>query len=352
MRNYKQYNVIGLMSGSSLDGVDLAFASFYYNKSWKYQLNVCQTIPYNKKWQKHLQQLHHKSITEINESSKLYAIYLSKLLSDFIIKHKLKVDLISSHGHTVLHDPDKGITLQIGDGKIINAKLKIPVVSDFRSLDVALGGQGAPLVPVGDELLFNKYDYCLNLGGFSNFSFKNNGLRTAYDICPVNIVLNEYSNKLGKQYDNKGLIAKTGSINNNLLKELNNINYYQKLPPKSLGKEWLEREFGCIVKKYNDSIPNIIRTLVEHIAIQIANCIKSGQCLVTGGGAYNTFLMQRIKVNSQANFILGDKKLIEFKEALIFGLLGVLNIEKQINCLASVTGAERNSVVGKHFDQL
>ena len=351
MRIYKQYNVIGLMSGTSLDGVDLAFASFYFNKTWKYKLHICQTIPYNKKWQTHLQQLHLKSISEIYESSERYAIYLSHLLDDFIIKNNLKVDLISSHGHTVLHEPEKSITLQIGDGKIINAKLNIPVISDFRSLDVELGGQGAPLVPVGDELLFSKYDYCLNLGGFSNFSFKNDGLRKAYDICPVNIVLNKYSKKLGKQYDNNGLISKTGSINNDLLKELNNINYYKKLPPKSLGKEWLEREFLHVLKKYNDSTPNILRTLVEHIAIQIANCIKSGKCLVTGGGAFNTFLIQRIKAISQANFILGDKKLIEYKEALIFGLLGVLNVEKEINCLASVTGAKRNSIVGKYFDQ-
>ena len=199
MRIYKQYNVIGLMSGTSLDGVDLAFASFYYNKTWKYQLDVCQTIPYNKEWQTHLQQLHLKPISEIYQSSKRYAIYLSQLLNDFILKNNLKVDLISSHGHTVLHDPEKSITLQIGNGKIINEKLNIPVVSDFRILDVELGGQGAPLVPVGDELLFSKYDYCLNLGGFSNFSFKNDGLRKAYDICPVNIVLNKYYQKYGEQ---------------------------------------------------------------------------------------------------------------------------------------------------------
>ena len=346
---YKQHNVIGLMSGTSLDGVDLAFVSFHHDKSWQYQLGVCQTIPYDEQWQKELKELHLRPLSEIQESSQRYAIYLSQLLSDFILKHNLQVDLICSHGHTVLHQPEKGITLQIGDGKIINTQLNIPVVCDFRTLDVELGGQGAPLVPVGDELLFSEFDYCLNLGGFSNFSFNNDGLRQAYDICPVNIVLNEYAHKLGEEYDNEGQIAKTGSINNELLKELNTINYYQQLPPKSLGKEWLEKEFMPILKKYNDSTPNIMRTVVEHIAIQIADCIRSGQCLVTGGGALNTFLMQRIVANSQANFILGNKKLIEYKEALIFGFLGVLNRENQINCLASVTGAKRNSIVGKYF---
>ena len=140
------------MSGTSLDGVDLAFVNFYHDKKWEYQLGECQTIPYDEKWKKQLKELLHKSIYEINDFSIQYAIYLSKLLKDFI-KNKLKVDLISSHGHTILHQPDKGITLQIGDGKIINTCLNIPVVCDFRILDVKLGGQGAPLVPIGDELL-------------------------------------------------------------------------------------------------------------------------------------------------------------------------------------------------------
>lgn len=349
MGSYKQYNVIGLMSGTSLDGVDLAFINFYHDKSWQYKLRECQTISYNEQWQKELKELHLKSITEILDSSKRYAVYLSQLLSNFILENNLHVDLICSHGHTILHRPEKGISLQIGDGKIINKQLNIPIVCDFRTLDVALGGQGAPLVPIGDELLFSEYDYCLNLGGFSNFSYSEAGLRKAYDICPVNIVLNEYARKLNKEYDNEGKIAKTGKINFELFKELNAIYYYKQSPPKSLGREWLEKDFLPILKKYNDNIPNIMRTIIEHIAIQIAKCIKSGKCLVTGGGAFNTFLLHRIKANSQANFITGNKKLINYKEALIFGFLGVLNRENQINCLASVTGAKRNSIVGKYF---
>jgi anhydro-N-acetylmuramic acid kinase len=345
----KQYKVLGLMSGTSLDGIDLAFITFNYDKVWQYELGVCQTFAYQMKWLKELKELHLKSRDYINKIDIKYAEYLSQTIESFISNNKLDIDLICSHGHTILHEPKKGVTLQIGNGEIINKLLNIPVVSDFRSGDVALGGQGAPLVPIGDDLLFSNYDYCLNLGGFSNFSFKNNGLRQAYDICPVNIVLNEYANKLGKEYDNEGQIGKIGSINNELLNELNGISYYQNLPPKSLGKEWLEKDFLPILKRYNDSVPNIMRTVVEHIAIQIADCIKLGQCLVTGGGALNTFLMQRIAANSQANFILGNKKLIEYKEALIFGLLGVLNREGEINCLASVTGAKRNSIVGKYF---
>ena len=346
---YKQHNVIGLMSGTSLDGVDLAFVTFKYDRLWQYELGVCQTIPYDEKWLKVLKGLHLKSRDEIRAVSQDYAHYLSLLIDRFIQKNKLHVDAICSHGHTILHQPNKGITLQIGDGQEINKRLNIPVVSDFRSLDVELGGQGAPLVPIGDELLFKEYDCCLNLGGFSNFSFSKEKKRLAYDICPVNIALNTYANQLGYDYDKNGQIAQKGRINNSLLSELNGLKYYTTLAPKSLGKEWLENNFLPLTDKYEDSLENKLRTLVEHMAIQIGSCIPNGRCLLTGGGAFNTFLLQRMHVHSKANFILGDKKLIEYKEALIFGLLGVLKIENQINCLASVTGAKRDSIVGEYF---
>ena len=345
---YKQHNVIGLMSGTSLDGVDLAFIRFHYDKSWHYELGVCQTIPYDEQWLNELKTLHLKPLTDIQEANQRYAKYLSQLLNRFIQKNKLQVDAICSHGHTILHQPNKGITLQIGDGQEINKRLNIPVVSDFRSLDVELGGQGAPLVPIGDELLFNEYDYCLNLGGFSNFSYSKEKKRLAYDICPVNIALNTYANQLGYDYDKNGQMAQKGRINNSLLYELNGLKYYTTLAPKSLGKEWLENNFLPLVDKCEDSLENKLSTLVEHMAIQMGSCIPSGRCLLTGGGAFNTFLLQRMHVHSKANFIVGDKKLIEYKEALIFGLLGVLKIENQINCLASVTGAKRDSVVGQY----
>lgn len=345
----KQYKVLGIMSGTSLDGVDLAFITFHYDKIWQYELGVCQTFAYDKKWLKKLKDLHLKAREYINEVDIEYAEYLSELIDGFIANNRLEIDLICSHGHTVLHEPEKGITLQIGNGKIINKIVEIPVVSDFRILDVELGGQGAPLVPIGDELLFKEYDYCLNLGGFSNFSYSQNEERKAYDICPTNIGLNHYANQLGHDYDKNGVLAESGKLNKQLLKKLNNIEYYKQTPPKSLGKEWLEKKFISIIDQFEDTIENKLNTIAEHAAIQIANCIKEGTCLVTGGGTFNTFLMKRITTHSKAKFTLGDKKLIEYKEALIFGLLGVLNREGEINCLASVTGAKRNSVVGKYF---
>jgi len=344
-----KYRVIGLMSGTSLDGVDLAYVTFQFDKEWQYDLGPCQTFSYNDVWLEELSGLHLKDKDYMNDIDNKYAKLLSSLITQFIDEHHLEVDLICSHGHTILHQPEKGITFQIGNGAIINELLNIPVVSDFRRLDVELGGQGAPLVPVGDEILFKEYDYCLNLGGFSNFSYSENGVRKAFDICPVNIALNYYSKKLGFEFDKNGDIAKSGTINTRLLNELNNLDYYHQSPPKSLGKEWLEEHFLSLIENSKDSIENILCTLVEHAAIQIGNCINQGKCLVSGGGAFNSFLMQRIQHHSQSNFILADKKLIEYKEALIFGLLGVLQRENQINCLASVTGAKIDSIAGKHY---
>ena len=344
-----KYRVIGLMSGTSLDGVDLAYVNFNFDGSWQYELGICQTFSYDENWLKELKELHLKSRDYINQIDNEYAKYLSNLISLFIKNNSLEVDLICSHGHTVLHEPEKGITLQIGNGKIINESLDIPVVCDFRSLDVELGGQGAPLVPIGDEILFKEYNYCLNLGGFSNFSYTYNGERKAYDICPINIALNHYSNKLGYKYDKNGDIAKNGSVNNELLEKLNAIYYYHKPPPKSLGKEWLEKHFIPLVDMVEDTVENKLCTLVEHAAIQIGKCITEGNCLITGGGTFNSYLINKIRDHSASKFTFSNKKLIEYKEAMIFGLLGVLHKENKINCLASVTGAKRNSSTGKYF---
>lgn len=346
MNSSLNYNVIGLMSGTSLDGIDLAYVNFSYDKKWMYKILECETYSYDLNWFNLLQTLHLESEKKISKINEDYGKFLANIIDDFISKNNLNVDLICSHGHTVLHQPEKKITVQIGCGKTIQKQLRIPVVCDFRSLDVKLGGQGAPLVPVGDELLFNQYDYCLNLGGFSNFSYQKDNERKAYDICPVNIVFNKYANKLERKFDKNGELAKQGIVNENLLKQLNNLDYYKIDPPKSLAKEWLEKNFIPIIDSYNDSEKNNLRTLVEHAAIQIGSCIKNGKCLVTGGGAFNSFLIERMKQNSNANFILSNKKLIEYKEAMIFGLLGVLRKENQINCLSSVTGAQRDSCTG------
>ena len=228
----------------------------------------------------------------------------------------------------------------------------LPVVCDFRIQDVKLGGQGAPLVPIGDLLLFRDYDYCINLGGFSNLSEKNKEGIIAFDICPVNIVLNKYSRKLGYEFDNNGKISKSGLINPKLLLDLNNISYYKKKHPKSLGLEWVNKNIFPLIDSYNLEIADILRTFSEHIAIQISNIIKdpNASILITGGGVKNNFLFSLLRDKISNNFIKPDYDLIDFKEALIFAFLGILKIRNEVNCLKSVTGALKDHSSGVIFE--
>jgi anhydro-N-acetylmuramic acid kinase len=339
------------MSGTSLDGLDIAYITFVFRENtWKAQLGECETIPYSSFWETELKTLSSKNKEYISEIDNKYGKYLSQCVNDFIERNELKVDLICSHGHTIFHEPQKKVTLQIGNGNIISQECKKPVVFDFRSMDVDLGGQGAPLVPVGDHLLFSNYKYCLNLGGFSNFSFQENGKRIAFDISPLNVILNKYSNFLGSSYDEEGKIARRGNFNKDLFDELNKLQYYHKKAPKSLGIEWVNENFIPIVETYKESNENILRTCLEHFAFQIGSKLKTNQCLVTGGGAFNTFLIERIKHFSNAEIIIPNNKLVEFKEALVFGFLGVLKIKNQINCYKSVTGASQDSISGQFID--
>ncbi|HKJ06628.1 MAG TPA: anhydro-N-acetylmuramic acid kinase, partial [Flavobacteriaceae bacterium] len=241
-----------------------------------------------------------------------------------------------------------GYTLQIGNGPQIFNATKVKTICDFRVQDVQLGGQGAPLVPIGDKLLFSKYNYCLNLGGFANVSFEEKNKRIAFDICPVNIVMNFYAKQLGKEYDNKGLIARKGKIHKTLLNDLNAISFYKKTPPKSLGFEFVKAVIFPLIQKYNLPVPTILRTFIEHIAIQMASVIKGEkkECLITGGGAFNTFLIEVLAQKTAVKLILPSEEIINYKEALIFALLGYLKNFNQVNCLQSVTGASRNHSSG------
>jgi anhydro-N-acetylmuramic acid kinase len=265
----------------------------------------------------------------------------------------LNIDFIASHGHTIFHQPNKKITFQIGDGSAIAAETGLPVVCDFRSLDVALNGQGAPLVPIGDRMLFNDFQYCLNLGGFANISFEKNNKRTAFDICPVNIILNFLSEITGSSFDNKGKIASSGKVDHALLSALNQKKYYKKNPPKSLGKEWVISEILPLLALDTISISDKLRTFCEHIADQITKVLPPdmpAKVLVTGGGAHNDFLVRLLKQKSKNEIILPDKKTIDYKEALIFSFLGVLRMRNEINCLKNVTGASKDNIGGAVYD--
>lgn len=342
--------VIGLMSGTSLDGIDLVYVKFDKKDCQNFKIIESETIVYSSKWKNTLQKAIRYSNEELVSLDRDYGLFLAQTINNFIDKYKLsKVDFIASHGHTILHQPKKGITLQIGSGKEIAKITNTKVVCDFRTQDVKLGGQGAPLVPVGDELLFSNYDYCLNLGGFSNISYKKNDKRIAFDICPVNIVLNHYVHKLGLQFDDKGQIASKGTLNQKLLDELNRLEFYQKEPPKSLGLEWVQEHIFPLIDELETDVPSILRTFTEHIAFQISKIIENNSVLITGGGAFNSFLINRLETVAKIKISLPNNQLIDFKEALIFAFLGVLKIDNQINCLSSVTGALKDHSSGVIF---
>lgn len=353
--NKTQYRVVGVMSGTSLDGVDLVAASFSLDDgSWAYHIEAAHTEPYSAYWQAVLKDLVSQSMEDLQQIDKDYTEYLAGFIQDFIAANKLKaLDAICSHGHTALHQPEKGLTYQIGNLPGLYELLQLPVVCNFRVQDVALGGQGAPLVPIGDALLFSDYDFCLNLGGFANVSTENQQQRIAYDICPVNIVLNHYVSSLGLAYDDQGQIASTGDIHQELLQHLNGLEFYKKEAPKSLGLEWVKQQVFPLINSFQLPIATVLRTFVEHIATQIATELNKAQeatVLVTGGGAYHRFLIHQIQARTSNSLVVPDKALVNFKEALVFGFLGVLKLRGAVNCLSSVTGAKQDHSSGIIFN--
>lgn len=347
----ENYNVLGVMSGTSLDGVDIAHIELIFNKeNWIYKIHETSTVAYSSDWLNRLKNAVDYNDDQLNILNKEYTELLGSIIKEFIHCHSTSgLDAVCSHGHTILHQPHRGITLQIGNLPEIAQITQQTIVCDFRVQDVELGGQGAPLVPIGDRLLFSSYDYCLNLGGFSNISFEENGKRIAYDICPVNTVLNYYATRLGKEYDAGGELARSGKIIPELLSALNELEFYAASYPKSLGFEFVKGTVLPLIEKFEISDNDKLRTFTEHIAIQIARVTGSGKLLVTGGGAYNTFLMERLNELSMSIITITDDKTIQYKEALIFALLGVLKLRGDINVLASVTGASGDHSSGKIY---
>lgn len=340
----KVYHVIGVMSGTSLDGVDVAYVRFEcLDEKWRFTILEAITYPYSEYWYTELSHAIHLSQEELKVLDVAYTNYLGELCAKFIEHYKVvELDAVCSHGHTIFHKPDLGYTFQLGNLSNFSNWVDVKVVCDFRVQDVALGGQGAPLVPIGDRLLFSEYDACLNLGGFANVSYdEKDGNRIAFDIVAVNTVMNETVKVLGMNFDKDGSLAKKGDVNQELLAELNALDFYRELPPKSLGIEYVNENLFPIIKRYDLNTKDLLRTFVEHIAIQINKGIPKdiNRVLVTGGGVYNKFLMERIRANSSNEFYVPESIVVEFKEALVFGFLGVLRLEGQINVLCSVTGA-------------
>lgn len=348
-----EYHIVATMSGTSLDGLDIIYVTFKFDGAWSFTIHNSETIPYDAIWKRKFKNLINLSSEELKRTDEEFTNYLAETIGAFISKNKIKkIDFISSHGHTALHQPQQQLTYQIGNLPILAQLLGQTIVCDFRVQDVEFGGQGAPLVPIGDKLLFSEYDYCINLGGFANLSTDDHSTRIAYDICPANIVLNHYVNILGHEFDDKGSIAESGALDDKLLDKLNALEFYKQDYPKSLGLEWVNEVVFPLIDDYNLKTEDILKTFTEHIAVQIAKEInkkESALVMITGGGAYNDYLISRIKSKTKNKIVIPSKKIIEFKEALIFGLLGVLKIRYEINCLASVTGAKHDHSSGKIF---
>lgn len=349
-----EYKVLGLMSGTSLDGLDMAYCRFTRGSEgdWKYEILIAETQPWEESWQQAIHDAYYLQGAKLIEFHFRLGHELGRRASAFLHKHGLVPDFIASHGQTIYHNPSEGYTFQAGSGAALAAHTGLPVVCDFRSLDVALGGQGAPLVPIGDKLLFDEYGACLNLGGFANISHDDaQGKRIAYDLCPANMALNHLATLTGQPFDEDGKLASGGKVNEELLRRLKNIGYFNVAPPKSLGREWFESVFLPELHRHEISPKDGLRTVVELIswsvgqAVEPLSDLKAG-ILVTGGGAYNHFLVKILKERLNVPLTIPHHWLVDFKEALIFAFLGVLFLEGEENCLKEVTGARRSSIGG------
>ncbi|HEY4651110.1 MAG TPA: anhydro-N-acetylmuramic acid kinase [Pontibacter sp.] len=347
------YHVIGLMSGTSLDGLDIAHCRLTYrNKNWIYNILNAETFAYEDYWIDSLRGAETTDARSLTALDHAFGRYMGQQVRQFVRRHGLQPDFVASHGHTIFHQPDKHISLQLGNGAYLAAHAQLPVVCDFRTLDIALGGQGAPLVPIGDELLFADYDYCLNLGGIANISCNYNGQRIAYDISACNMLLNTLAQQAGYSYDEDGKLARSGSLDVALLEQLNAPEYFSQPYPKSLGKEWVLEHSLQTIAGSTASLPDKLHTTCHHIAQQIAKALQPAnykqRLLVTGGGAFNLYLIELLRQYAGENYTIEvpAPEIVSFKEALVFAFLGVLRWRNEPNSLKTVTGASRNSVGG------
>lgn len=344
---------LGLMSGTSLDGLDMALVEFSMNSgTWSFDLKKARTARFSKEMYECLKNVYHASAFELAKLNHDYGVFCGEEVVKFLEGGKELPSLIASHGQTIFHRPDLGFTTQIGSGAAIAAISKIETISDFRSLDVALGGNGAPLVPIADHFLFQGYDACLNIGGIANVSYVNHSERYAYDICAANLVLNHLSSEIGLPYDAYGKIAATNHVNETLLKRFDSLEYYQREAPKSLGFEFVESDIFPLLNQSNLPTEELIATYTYHLANRIQTDLEKIQAkhvLVTGGGAHNAHLVSLLRSDERIIFELPSTEIIEFKEAICFAFLGVLRKLEMINTLKTVTGARFDSIGGSIY---
>jgi anhydro-N-acetylmuramic acid kinase len=348
------YKVLGLMSGTSLDGLDLCLAEFKeINSRWTYEILASETRKYSSDWEMSLRNVENKSAAALMELDFSYGKLIGTFSLEFLQKHRLTADFISSHGHTIFHQIENGFTYQIGHGAAISATTGLACICDFRSLDVALGGQGAPLVPFGDHHLFRTYTACINLGGIANFSFERNDERLAHDICAFNMVLNHFMQKyLNKEFDKDGTLSRSGRLNAPLFESLNNLAFFSTKGPKSLGKEWVFLELIPLIEGSPIPLADKLCSFSHHAAEQISKTLLANnfdkELLFTGGGSKNIFFMELLRSNG-LSFQLPKEELIDFKEALVFAFLGLNRFLCRNNTFKTATGATKDSCGGSIY---
>ncbi|HNF71013.1 MAG TPA: anhydro-N-acetylmuramic acid kinase [Chitinophagaceae bacterium] len=348
------YQVIGCMSGSSMDGLDIAFCILEEQAGqWKADISISECVAFDSRWNELLPRLTQLTARELLLEHSRLGHWIGVQIKQFIERHQLehRVHFIGSHGHTVFHEPASGMTFQLGEGAAIAAETGLPVISDLRSMDVALGGQGAPVVPIGELVLWKSFTYFLNIGGIANISLHEDGKVSAFDVCAANRVLNLLASERNQVFDAEGTLAASGQLNNDLLNELNSLSYYNVPPPKSLANEFGTETVYRLIKKYPIPVEDQLRTYCEHIVQQIDRVVPGGKArmMLSGGGALNTFLVNRLREvleQKEIEVILPDRQTIEYKEALVMALMAALRWREETNVLESVTGARRSSAGG------
>lgn len=358
----KTLQALGMMSGSSLDGLDLACCSFTFSQG-EYKTQVADwqilralTVPYSEKWRERLRMAPALSGRELYALHTDYGHYLGHAAQNFLSQYELSPDLIASHGHTVFHEPAKRYTLQIGDGAAISALTGIRTIHDFRAQDVAAGGQGAPLAPLADQMLFPDYALCLNLGGIANLSIRTGDGYLAFDTGGANQILNALVQPLDLAYDDRGKLARQGKNLTGLGRQQDSLPYFQQPYPKSLSNDWVQQQQVQPFVNHAADIPDKLHTACRHIARQIAGAVKQvsrdttlsgSRMIVTGGGAYNDFLIDCIReALPDIEVIIPESQFVDYKEAALMALMGCLRLLSIPNCLSSVTGATYDACGG------
>lgn len=365
----QNYYAIGLMSGSSLDGLDISYCKYSFQRdveekaSWSFELIYAKTVLLGV-WESKLKAAVSLSDDDLENLGEQFASFLASEVNEFIKEFQINdLDVVVSHGHTISHHPEEGRTCQIGDGQTLANQTAQLVINNLRQEDMNHGGQGAPIVPIGDKLLFRKHQFCLNLGGIANISIKTRSEIIAFDICTANQVLNHYAQVLGAPYDDGGAWARTGTVNTILLERLNEMDYCQKVFPKSLDNSY-SKKIILLINSLETKPENALATYVEHIAHQVSSDIRliakqfllplsdNVSMLVTGGGAFNEYLIERIQAHILINLEVPEAEIINYKEALVMGFIGVLKLRNEVNVLASVTGASRDTICGDIYSPI